>query len=154
MNIDKRDLELLRYVQDGIPIEKRPFHKIASSIGMDEKEVIERLKKLMEEGKIRRFSASIAHLTIGIKANAMCAWDIPDSRIEEIGKICAAFPEVTHCYQRPKKNEWRYNLFMMIHGRTPEECERIIEKIEERIGIHNRIVLFSERELKKTGVRI
>ncbi len=152
--MDPVDLEILKCIQDGIPIVKRPFFEVAKSIGIDEKEIIARLNRLIDEGKIRRFAASLAHRKVGIDANAMCVWDVPDERIEEVGSICASFPEVTHCYERPRVDDWQYNLFTMVHGRTKEECEKIVQRIASRIKIDNYIILFSEKEYKKTGVRL
>ncbi len=152
--MDRTDLELLKRIQDGIPLVKKPFLEIAKSMGIEEQEVLDRLNKLLDEGKIRRFAASIAHIKVGINANAMCVWDVPDDRVEEVGLICADFPEVTHCYERPRVGDWKYNLFTMVHGKSKGECEEIIQRISERIKIDNFIILFSEIEYKKTGVRL
>src|SRR5665811_2045693 len=72
------------------------------------------------DGEIRRFAASIGHRAIGITANAMCVWNVPDERIEGVGAIMAEFPEVTHCYERPRYPDWPYNLFTMVHSYTSE----------------------------------
>ena len=152
--MDRTDLELLKRIQDGIPIVKKPFLEIAKSMGIEEQELLDRLNKLLEEGKIRRFAVSIAHIKVGIDANAMCVWDVPDDRVEEVGLTCASFSEVTHCYERPRVGDWKYNLFTMVHGKSKRECEEIIRRISERIKIDNFIILFSELEYKKTGVRL
>jgi DNA-binding Lrp family transcriptional regulator len=152
--MDRTDLEILKRIQDGIPIVKKPFSEIAESMGLGEGKVLDRLNKLLDEGKIRRFGASIAHLKVGIDANAMCVWDVPDDRVEEVGLICANFSEVTHCYERPRVDEWNYNLFTMVHGKNRKACEEIIKRISNEIGIDNFMILFSEREYKKTGVRL
>ena len=41
------------------------------------------------------------HQDLGYVANAMIVWQVPEDRIESVGRIMAGFPEVTHCYQRP-----------------------------------------------------
>jgi len=91
---------------------------------------------------------------LGIKANAMCVWNVPDEKIEAVGNIMAEFPEVTHCYERPRYPDWPYNLFTMIHSYTPEKCEEIAVRISEATGIKDYTLFFSEREFKKTGVRL
>ncbi|MDP2767025.1 MAG: Lrp/AsnC family transcriptional regulator, partial [Candidatus Methanoperedens sp.] len=96
----------------------------------------------------------IGHRAIGITANAMCTWNVPDEKVEEVGAIMAGFPEVTHCYERPRFPDWRYNLFTMIHAYSREECEKIAKEISIATGIRDYSILFSEKEFKKTGVRL
>ena len=153
-SMDEIDIRLLRLTQDGIPIVPEPFRRIADEIGISEDEVLRRLENLIKEGVIRRFGASIGHRSIGITANAMCTWNVPDERVEEVGAIMAGFPEVTHCYERPRYPDWKYNLFTMIHAYTREECEKIAREISAATGIKDYSILFSEREFKKTGVRL
>ncbi len=152
--MDKIDRLLLKSTQDGIPIVPEPFIEISKEIGIPEDEVITRLEKLVKNGVIRRFGASIGHRSIGITANAMCTWNVPDERVEEVGAIMARFPEVTHCYERPRFPGWKYNLFTMVHAYSREECEKIAREISIATGIKDYGILFSEREFKKTGVRL
>ncbi len=152
--MDQMDILLLKYTQDGIPVAPEPFKQIAEALGLTEDEVLSRLNNLIKEGVIRRFGASIGHRAIGITANAMCTWDVPDERVEEVGAIMAGFPEVTHCYERPRYPDWKYNLFTMIHAYSREECEKIAREISISTGIKDYGILFSEKEFKKTGVRL
>ncbi len=152
--MDKIDRLLLKSTQDGIPIVPEPFLEISKEIGIPEEEVITRLESLIKNGVIRRFGASIGHRSIGITANAMCTWNVPDERVEEVGAIMAGFPEVTHCYERPRFPGWKYNLFTMVHAYSREECEKIAKEISIATGIKDYGILFSEKEFKKTGVRL
>jgi len=152
--MDEMDIELLKSAQDGIPVVSEPFLKIAEELGISEGEVLGRLENLIKQGVIRRFGASIGHRSIGITANAMCTWNVPDERVEEVGAIMAGFPEVTHCYERPRFPGWKYNLFTMIHAYSRDECEKIAKEISNATGIRDYSILFSEREFKKTGVRL
>ncbi len=148
------DIKLIKYAQDGLPLTKTPYKDIADGVGMTEEEVIGRLKALLENGKIRRLAASIAHRKIGINSNAMTVWKVSQNKVEECGKIMAAFEEVTHCYERPTFPGWDYNVFTMIHGYTDEECENVINSIKEKTGLNDYVMLYSEKEFKKVGVRI
>ncbi len=152
--MDEIDIRLLKLTQDGLPIIAEPFRRIAMELGISEDEVLNRLENLIRDGVIRRFGASIGHRVIGITANAMCTWNVPDERVEEVGAIMAGFPEVTHCYERPRFPDWRYNLFTMIHAYSRDECERTAKEISIATGIKDYGILFSEREFKKTGVRL
>ncbi|VVB90129.1 putative HTH-type transcriptional regulator [uncultured archaeon] len=152
--MDENDIKLLKSIQDGIPLVSEPFEDIAKKLGIREEEVLKRLENLIDEGVIRRFGASIGHRVIGFTANAMCTWNVPDERVEEVGAIMAGFPEVTHCYERPRFPDWKYNLFTMIHAYSRQECEKIAKEISTATGIKDYSILFSEREFKKTGVRL
>jgi DNA-binding Lrp family transcriptional regulator len=65
----------------------------------------------------------------------------------------AAFREVTHCYQRQSCKDWKYNLYTMIHGDSEEQCHRIAEKMSAETGMTDYVLLFSEKEFKKTSMR-
>jgi DNA-binding Lrp family transcriptional regulator len=152
--MDEIDKKLLKSTQDGIPIVSEPFKQIAKELALPEEEVLRRLDNLLKDGVIRRFGASIGHRAIGITANAMCTWNVPDEKVETVGAIMAGFPEVTHCYERPRFPDWRFNLFTMIHAYSRDECEKIAREISVATGIKDYSILFSEREFKKTGVRL
>jgi len=153
-NMDEIDIKILKLIQDGIRIIPEPFGLIAKELELSETQVIERLQKMIKDGVIRRFGASIGHRAIGITANAMCTWNVPDDKVEEVGAIMAGFQEVTHCYERPRYPDWKYNLFTMVHAYSREECEKIAKEISLATGIKDYSILFSEREFKKTGVRL
>lgn len=152
--MDEIDEKIIKLTQNGIPIKRSPFADISGKLGISEQEIIERLKKMKEKEIIRRFGVSIGHRDIGIVANAMCVWNVPDERTEEVGTIMAGFSEVTHCYERPRVLGWDYNLFTMVHSYTREECYEIAAKMSEATEIKDYKLLFSDREFKKTGVRL
>ena len=152
--MDGIDEKIIKMTQNGIPLNRSPFADIARELGITEQEIIDRLKKMKDEEIIRRFGASIGHRDIGIVANAMCVWNVPDERTEEVGTIMAGFPEVTHCYERPRAPGWDYNLFTMVHSYTKEDCEEVASRISAATDIKDYKLLFSDREFKKTGVRL
>lgn len=152
--MESKDLEILRALQDGIPIEKEPFKKVAEQLKISQAEVINRIAGLIQSGKIKRIAASLSHRSIGYRANAMVVWNVPNERVEEVGRKMASFKEVSHCYLRPRRKHWRYNIFIMIHGRSKKACLEIVEKIARETKIEDYEVLFSVRELKKTGIKI
>ena len=63
--MDELDIRLLRAVQDGLKLTKRPYQNLGEELGMSEDEVIKRLGALVEEGVIRRFAAAIGHRAPG-----------------------------------------------------------------------------------------
>ncbi len=154
MKVDEIEEAIIRFTQNGIPLTSSPFKDLAESLGLSEEEIVTRIKGMQKKGIIRRFGASIGHRDIGIVANAMCIWNVPDEQVEEIGNIMASFSEVTHCYERPRRPGWEYNLFTMVHSYTRADCEIVADRISQVTGIKDYRLLFSEREFKKTGVRL
>ena len=150
--IDDLDKAIIGLIQGDLPLDPRPFAMMAEEIGMTEDEFLERVRSLKKSGIIRRFGATLRHQEAGYSANAMVAWLVPDDRLEEVGRAMAGFREVTHCYQRRPQKDWKYNLYTMIHGDNKDECNLIAERMSQEIGINEYLLLFSEREFKKTSM--
>ena len=149
------DLEksIIRELTGDLPVVSQPFAPIARQLGITQKQLLTIIRRLRDEGYIRRFGATLRHRNSGFSANAMGVWKIPDEKIQEVGRAMASFREVTHCYHRRPEGRWKYNLFTMIHGSGEEACRRIAEKISRETGITDYQLLFSQRELKKTTMR-
>lgn len=154
--LDLSDMErkVLLATQDGVPLEKEPFKKIAMDLDISRERVIEVFERLLDDDKVRRFGASLVHRKLGFSANAMIVWDVPDEVVSDVGKKVSGFDEVSHCYRRPRKKDWNYNLFAMVHGKSKGVCREIAEKISGEIEFDAYEILYSTEEFKKTGVRL
>ncbi|QWG21692.1 AsnC family transcriptional regulator [Bradyrhizobium sediminis] len=155
--LDAVDRRIVAATQAGLPLVREPYRAIAEKLGLDEADVIARLKRLLGEGAIRRIGAIPNHYALGFTANGMSVWDVADDAVAGIGAKIGALDEVTHCYERPRHLPlWPYNLFAMVHGHTRDEVRAKVERIARLIGPAARAhdVLFSTRILKKTGLRI
>jgi DNA-binding Lrp family transcriptional regulator len=151
------DRRIVAATQAGLPLVPEPYRVIAEQVGLDEAEVLARLRKLLDDGAIRRIGAVPNHYALGFTANGMSVWDVADEAVADVGTKIGALDEVTHCYERPRHLPlWPYNLFAMVHGHTREEVRGKVEQIAKLIGPVARAhdVLFSTRILKKTGLRI
>jgi DNA-binding Lrp family transcriptional regulator len=151
--IDELDKKVIRLIQGDLPLDIKPFAILAEEIGISEGQFIGRINELKKRGVIRRFGATLRHQEAGFASNAMIAWLVPDHRIEEVGKTLAAFREVTHCYQRKQQADWKYNLYSMVHGSNREQCCQIAERMSQSVGIDDYILLFSEKEFRKTSMQ-
>lgn len=156
MDINSKDLALMRCIENGLPLVKRPYAEVGTKLGMTESEVIQRIERLQQEQLIKRFGVIVRHRELGYKANAMVVWDIPDDKVSEYGRCLGKFTHVTLCYQRPRRlPQWPYNLFTMIHGRDKEEVLANVESIANECGLAEvpRKVLFSGKRFKQRGAR-
>ncbi|HXZ90874.1 MAG TPA: Lrp/AsnC family transcriptional regulator, partial [Candidatus Dormibacteraeota bacterium] len=79
--MDNVDLEILLALQDGILLVREPFSAIATHLGIEPEEVVERLKRLREQKVIRKFGLFVRKSKVGVVANAMVVWEVPNSRV-------------------------------------------------------------------------
>jgi DNA-binding Lrp family transcriptional regulator len=145
--------KIISLIQGDLPITKKPYLEVAEKLGIQEDAVLTVLKNLTERGVIRRFGATLRHQKSGFNANAMIAWQVEESRIDDVGKEVAKFKQVSHCYRRDPQKDWPYNLYTMVHAIDEAACRETAKQISEKTGIQNYSVLFSRRELKKTSMQ-
>jgi DNA-binding Lrp family transcriptional regulator len=155
--LTEEERQLLLAIQDGLPLVAQPYRAVGERLGISEERVMELVRSMLTEGKIKRLGAVPNHYVLGIRANGMAVWDAPDDRVSEIGPRLGQMPEVTHCYRRPRHMpDWPYNLFAMVHGYTREEVLATMERIARELGLEQypHEVVFSTRLLKKRGTRV
>lgn len=155
--MDETDRRLIVATQGGLPLVSEPYRALAEQLGIPAGEVMERLRRMLDAGVIRRIGAVPNHYALGYTANGMSVWDVADQRADELGERIGTLDFVSHCYLRPRyPPEWPYNLFAMVHGRSRPEVEAKVARIAELLGeaCRRHDVLYSSRILKKTGLRI
>ncbi len=156
-SVDAVDRAIIVATQGGLPLVPRPYHAVAEQLGLAPEEVMRRVRRMLENGVIRRLGAVPNHYALGYTANGMSVWDVPDPCAQEIGDWVGSLEFVSHCYRRPRiLPEWPYNLFAMLHGRSRSEVEEHVQMIERILGqyVRGHAVLYSTRILKKTGLRL
>ncbi|KXA99934.1 hypothetical protein AKJ40_02170 [candidate division MSBL1 archaeon SCGC-AAA259M10] len=155
MDLDEKDREILKEIQEGIPIEKNPYLRVAESIGIETEELLNRLRNMEEKGAIRRFGASVNHRKFGYEANGVVVCEVDRNRLNIVGRKISEFDEVTHCYQRPSRpGRWDYNLYFVVHASSRSECEKITEKIIAEAGVdpEKYEIVYSTKAFKREGV--
>ena len=148
-----RDIEVIRELQEDLPLIPRPFDAMATRLRASVQELFSFAEDMVERKVMRRFGAVLHHRRAGFSANAMVVWNVPPERSQEVGDLMASSAHVTHCYERPTYDDWKYSHYTMIHATTERECEQIAGEIAEQIGIDDRQLVYSTREYKKTRVR-
>ncbi|MCH9740731.1 MAG: Lrp/AsnC family transcriptional regulator [Epsilonproteobacteria bacterium] len=144
---------VIALAQNDIPIVPEPFKEVVEQLGLSYEEFFAILNELKEAGVMRRFAGILNHRNAGFNANAMVVWDIDESKGEAMGEIAAQFSAVSHCYLRPKYDNWPYNLFTMVHGKTTKETNSIIKEMAVEIEHFARRPLYSTREFKKVRIK-
>lgn len=149
---DKIDLEIIKLLQKDIPLKSQPYHGIAEELGINEAEIVMRIKVMKDKGLIRRFGATLNHRKAGFNVNAMVAWRVEPSAADQAGSIMASFNEVSHCYLRDVPEDFGYSLFTMIHTYSEDKLGEIIQSISDTTGIDDFKVIRTLKELKKTSM--
>ncbi|MBF0338429.1 MAG: Lrp/AsnC family transcriptional regulator, partial [Nitrospirae bacterium] len=147
--LDDTDKRVIRVTQVDIPLVSRPFAHFAGIAGMDEAGLIGKLKDLLQRGVIRRYAAVLYHRNVGFSANGMVVWAVAPELLQEVGLKMASYMAVSHCYERSVTEMWRYGLFTMIHARSTEELQQIVDTISRETNVADYQILYSTKEFKK-----
>jgi DNA-binding Lrp family transcriptional regulator len=144
--LDEIGRRLLMVLQEGLPLFMRPFSVLASRVGCDENEVLERIRRWSAEGVIKRFGVvARGHAGAG-GSQALLVQDIPDDKIAALAELLVGEADVSLCYQRPRSlPDWPYNLFCMVSAEAPDEVRSRISALRQRLALepYAHEVLFS-----------
>jgi DNA-binding Lrp family transcriptional regulator len=134
---DTTDLHILDALQDDIPLVRRPFTAIAQRLGIPEQVLLDRLKRLQEEGIVRGISPILESRHMGLFAATLIALHVPEAQVHEIAAIISSYPEVSHNFRR----DHYYALWFTLSGKNEEAIQRVLAEILRRTGIPNTDVL-------------
>ena len=150
---DETDRAILSLTQKAIPLVDEPFREISQQLGLEHREVLARLRRRVRDGMIKRIGSSVNQRKLGIIANAVIAWKVPEDLVEKTGKKLSSYDEVTHCYERSTvPGVWDYNMFTVLHGYDRPSVETCAERLSGMIGIDDYRVIFSTKQFKRTSI--
>jgi len=149
IDLTPQHIAVIKELQKDIEICNEPFKTAIKKLNISYDEFFTLANELKESGVMRRFATILNHRKAGFGANAMSVWVVPEDKGEEVGRQMAEFSAVSHCYLRPSYPNWPYNLFAMIHGKSQEECDSLIEEMAKESGLTEYGKLYSTVEFKK-----
>jgi DNA-binding Lrp family transcriptional regulator len=127
--MDSIDKKLLSIIQKDFPISPRPFQEVGIRVGITEEETLKRLKKLKEQGIIRRLGGIMDSRKLGYKST-LCAMEVPEEKINEIAQILNRHIGITHNYLR----NHRYNMWFTLITPSEEHLRKTLEDLEKKTG--------------------
>jgi siroheme decarboxylase len=127
--IDPTDLALLDRFQRDLPLEPRPFARIAVKLGLSEAAVIDRLAAMQASGRIARVGGTVRPNTAG--ASTLAALAVPEDRIEAVADVVGAEPGVNHSYLR----EADWNLWFVATAPDTAALDAMLARIEGASGL-------------------
>jgi siroheme decarboxylase len=131
--MDEKDREILNILQKDFPLEAEPFKAVGKEVGLPEGEVLRRVRRLREEGVIRRIGAVFNPGKLGF-ASTLCAARVPESRAAAFVAAVNACPGVTHHYRR----DHEYNYWFTFIAPSGEALESALAEIREKTGVEIR----------------
>ena len=78
--LDDTDRKIISATQSGLPLTLHPYHDVAEQTDLDVKDVINRMKKMTEQGIIRRTGVVPNHYKLGFRSNGMSVWQVPEEK--------------------------------------------------------------------------
>jgi DNA-binding Lrp family transcriptional regulator len=127
--IDPLDARLLDDFQRDLPLDPRPFRRMAAQLGLCEASVLDRLSRMQAQGRIARVGATVRPNTIG--ASTLAAMAVPEDRVEAVAAIVGAEPGVNHSYLR--EAEW--NLWFVATAADGAELAAALDRISRKSGL-------------------
>ncbi|MHC4369776.1 MAG: hypothetical protein ACYSW8_19360 [Planctomycetota bacterium] len=118
--ISEVERRILAALQGGFPRTQTPYKDAAERAGISTEELLKVLRNWKDEGKLRRIGAIVHHERV-----------------------------VSHAYERRTAENWRYNVYTMVHGTDIEAVEQTVERMSQACGVSDYRILHTERELKK-----
>ncbi len=140
--MDEFDKKILNVMQEEFPVAQRPFAEVGKLVGLDEKEVIERVRNLKHAGFIRRIGPILERKKLKY-ASALCGVHVDEDKImsfvDEVNKNSG----VTHNYER----DGDLNIWFTIAAKTSDEIEGFLSDMEKKHAV--KIYRFPEKKVFK-----
>jgi DNA-binding Lrp family transcriptional regulator len=147
IRMDEIDLRLLSLIQEGFPLTSKPFEDLGGLLGLEEKEVIERLDGLQKEGVVRRIGPILDLRRLG-RSGILAALQVSAEDADGLAEFVNQYQEVSHNYLRP--NESGYNMWFTISA-TEERIQEVLE--EFRKGTGRKMLVLPTGRIFKIGVK-
>jgi Lrp/AsnC family leucine-responsive transcriptional regulator len=142
--LDDRDRAIVTALQDDA---RATYAEIAARVGLSASAVHDRVRKLEQQGVIRRYSAIVDPEALGLFVTALIAASPLDPRQpDDLPERVAEFPEVEDCYSVAGET----NYMLKVRTATTAGLEDLIRRLREKANVATRttVVLSIPFELR------
>lgn len=128
-SFDALSRRLLDLVQEGFPLEARPYRALGEQLGLDEAEVLARFGAARDAGVVRQVCAIYDTKALGY-SSALVAMKVPADRLKAAAAVVNAHPGVSHNYRRNHD----FNMWFTVAMPPGHELEVVIARLHELAG--------------------
>ena len=128
--MDEIDKTILNLIQEEFPVVPRPFAEIGAHAGISEASALARVRRLKEEGYIRRIGPVLEPKKL-VYVSVLCGVRVEEAILMDVVKVVNALPGVTHNYER----EGELNLWFTVTAKSAEEIGTFLHDLEKRFGL-------------------
>lgn len=128
--LDQTDRLIINELQGGFPLSERPFADAAATLRLEEHDLIDRVRRLVETGALSRFGPLYNAEKLG-GAVTLCAMSVPEDRFDSVVEQVNAHREVAHNYARTHA----LNMWFVIAAEDGSSIEKVIAAIERETGL-------------------
>ena len=141
--MDAVDRKILNILQRNFPLVAEPFKALAEKVGIGEDDVLLRIKRMKQDGIIRRIGAVFDSRKLGF-VSTLCAATVPDDKLKAFVEVVNAYPGVTHNYRRHHE----YNVWFTFIAPSEDDLKKNLAEIRNRTGIVNILDMRASRTFK------
>jgi DNA-binding Lrp family transcriptional regulator len=141
--MDAVDKKILNILQTRFPVVPEPYDAVGAELGISGDEVLERVKRLKDNGVIRRIGAVFDSRKLGY-TSTLCAARVPEKQVRSFVEVVNGYPGVTHNYRRSHE----YNVWFTFIAPDPDALEKALAEIRQRTGITDVISMSAVRTYK------
>lgn len=128
--MDEVDRAIVNQLQKGFPLSERPYAEVAAKLGIEENELLNRLKRLLDEKVLSRFGPMYDVEKLG-GAFSLVAMKVPSDQYDQVAEVVNSYPQVAHNYQR----EHELNMWYVLATESVQQIDKINQDIEQRTGL-------------------
>jgi DNA-binding Lrp family transcriptional regulator len=147
--MDEVDLRVLNVMQSHFPLAERPYREVGRlANGVDEADVLGRVRRLRKERIIRQISAIFDTRALGYKSS-LVASKYPPGKVAAGARVINEHPGVSHNYERNHE----FNLWWTIAVPPASDLEATVDRLHELSGAEATRVMYT-LTLFKIGVNL
>ena len=137
------DRKILEIIQDGFPLEERPYAALGRRLGVSEEDAFEHVEGLRKSGVIRRLGGIYDSRRLGY-ISRLCAGVVPEGNLDGFAAAADKIPAITHNYIRSHA----YNVWFTVIARSEAEIQETVRGLEAETALHDAHVLSASRLFK------
>lgn len=137
------DQKILEIVQDGFPLEERPYAALGRLLGVSEEEAFDSVERLRKSGVIRRLGGVYDSRRLGY-ISRLCTGVVSEDKLEGFAAAVDKIPAITHNYVRSHA----YNVWFTVIARSESEIQETVRGLEAETVLHNAHVLSASKMFK------